>query len=285
MRHYFWIGILGLLFVSCLREGEKNDCSIELFFNMQDVAYTFAGSEVAYQPYYIFTEHLDLFLFSESQLYASNRYDNEYCRTHPTIPFYANQNPQFYLFTANLSDPKMLNYSFIDGQLNAVFSILNNEEPPVLLTAVSRFKSQCDSMLVNLRILTSYLEIQLIHPPTWIYGFDMTVTNIATSISANLNLEDTTHIYKRFLVNHRGVESYTFGMNTFPTHPNEAALLKIDLIGLNEVYPIAVNDERLYLLSGVIARLNIKFENENKITISVEIDGKWEVVDGGHIII
>ena len=109
------------------------DCRADLFFKMQAVPYVFEGREFAgYRSYYFFVEQLDLFLFDETAITSSYRYDYAYCRQHPVIPVASETPPRWYLFVANLYDPKELNWTFREGELQAWFSIVDHEDPPVL---------------------------------------------------------------------------------------------------------------------------------------------------------
>ena len=46
-----------------------------------------------------------------------------------------------------------------------------------------------------------------------------------------------------------------------------------------------MEDGRLHFFPGVITRVEIVYDADEKITISIRTDGKWEVIDGGSIII
>lgn len=83
----------------------------------------------------------------------------------------------------------------------------------------------------------------------------------------------------------RGENIYRTGVNTFPTYPDLPALLNVRLVGTQAVAPIIVDDSRLHLIPGNITQIDIVFENEGHLKLSIEINGKWEVIDGGHIII
>lgn len=287
MKRYSGIIWIVLLFCSCLRENNNgDDCRTRLLFDMKDVSYVYEEDEaIGYRPYYVFTEQLDLFLFSVERIDRSFRFDYKYCKTHPVIPVDADVNSGYYLFVANLFDPRELNWAFDQGKLKAWFSIVDYEEPPVLLAADSNLTVAQGTIPVSLRMLVSRLEIRLTNPPAWVKGLDVNVRNIAGTVSTDFSLGDTTHIYKQIGFDNHGPGVYEFGVNTFPTYAGKTALLRIDFIGTTEVSPILVDDSHLNLLPGVITLLNIEFEGENKITVSVEVNGKWEIVDGGTIII
>lgn len=287
MKAIWSIGLCAFLLTACLREqNNTEDCRADLFFLMQNVPYVFEGEKiVGYRSYYFFVEQLELFLFDETAITSSYRYDYTYCRRHPVIPLTAEISPRWYLFIANLYDPKELNWTFQEGELQVWFSIVDHEEPPVLLAATSRVESSEDSVLVGLRIMVSRLEIQLTNPPAWVTGIEVTVRDIAATVSTDFTLGDTTHITKQIGFDNQGPGNYWFGVNTFPTYQDKTAYLSIDLLGGSETAPISVEEQRLHLIPGVITRLNIEFETDEKMIISVEIDGKWEIIDGGNIII
>lgn len=285
MRAIIFTGLLSLLLLSCLREKYSGeDCRQNIRFQMLDVPYVYHDEEaVSYRPYYTFTEQLNLFVFTEEQLYSTAEYDYEYCKTHPVIPYDLEGDRYTALFVANLFDPKELNWAFMDGQLKTWFSIVDYEEPPVLLAAKAMV--EMEEVPVEMRLLVSRLEIFLTNPPAWVTGLDLTVRNIAGSVSTDLVLGDTTHIRKQVWLDYEESGMYKFGLNTFPTYADQRALLTIGLLGASAASPILVDDNRLHLLPGFITRLNIDFGQDGKIVISVEVNGRWEVVDGGHIII
>lgn len=281
------IGVISLLTVACLRERDEEECRREVIFKMEDVPYVFQGNEtVGYRPYYMFTETLNLFEFTAERLQNTSVYDQEYCRNHSIIPYNAEIGEHFFLFVANLYDPKELDWSFVDGKLQAVFSILDNEEPPLLLAAQEMADIRENMLLpVELYILVSRLEIRIEKPPVWMTGVDVNISNVASSITSDFVLGDTTHIFKHLEMNDSAATTFWSGVNTFPSYPGTPALLSIQLTGIAEVSPILVDDDRLHLIPGEITRVNIVFETENQVKISIEVDGKWEIVDGGHIII
>lgn len=287
MKYILLIGCCLALSVACIREKHYGDaCSKALAFVMKEVPYVFVGGEaVEYRPYYTFIEQLELYVFADEQLREHFTYGFDYCRQHPVIPLMTAYNSHDALFAANVYDPKALSWQFRDGQLHTGFSILDFQEPPVFLAAVVPLGDTGGSVPVELRMLVSRLEIRLTNPPAWITGLDVTVRNIAGKISDNYLLGDTTHITKQLFFDYEGPGTYSFGVNAFPTYTGKAASLTITPIGTAAIAPILVEDSRLHLLPGVITRLEIVYETEEKITVSIEIDGKWEVVDGGSIII
>ena len=288
MRRTLFTGVILLLSAACLRENyNEEDCRKEVVFNMEDVPYVFQGDEtVAYRPYYTFTESLNLFVFAEERLQNTNTYDYEYCRTHPMIPYYTQTGGQDFLFVANLYDPKELDWKFLNGELQAIFLILDNEEPPLLLAAKEKVDVQEEVLLpVELYLLVSRLEIRVDNPPAWMTGLDVNISNIAGTITSDFILGDTTHIFKHLEVSNLAASTFWSGINAFPTYPETPALLNIQLTGGAEISSILVDDDRLYLVPGIITRVNILFETENEVKISLEVDGKWEIVDGGHITI
>lgn len=282
---YSWIVLLMFFTAGCLTEKYRGeDCSKEIQFVMKEVPYVFHdGEAVEYQPYYTFIEQLEMYVFANRQPEESFKYDFAYCREHPVIVERLDYNSREALFVANLYHPRELTWNYRDDRLQAVFSIVDFEEPPVLLATVVEIDR--DILPVELRMMVSRLEIRLVNPPAWMNGLEVTVRNIAASVSTGYILEDTTHISKQIFFNNQGAGTYRFGINTFPTYSGSTAILTILPLGTSEASPILVEDERLHLLPGVITRLDLVYEANGKITINIQIDGKWEVVDGGQIII
>lgn len=285
MKYWLMMGCVILLAGGCLREKYSGeDCRRDIAFVMKDVAYVFVDDEaVAYRPYYTFIEQLDLYVFGEGKVAQRSRYGFAYCREHPVIRQRVDYNSEDALFVANLYNPKELAWEYRDGQLTAVFSIIDFEEPPVLLAAVSPLTG--DSVPVELRMLVSRLEIRLTNPPAWVSGLEVTVRNIAGTVATDYSLGDTTHIVKEMRFDIQGAGEYRFGVNTFPSYSHRPALLSIMPVGTSETLPILVEDDRLHLLPGVVTRIDIAYDKDEKITVAIEVDGKWEVVDGGSIII
>ena len=73
------------------------------------------------------------------------------------------------------------------------------------------------------------------------------------------------------------------GMTTFPTYENFPALVDIKLKGENRLNQLVIDDRRLSFRSGRITRVSLEFTTENTVSVSVEINGKWEVIDEGEI--
>lgn len=287
MKKGFISGLIVMLLASCLHERYSGeDCRARLLFGMEDVPYLYENDgTVGYRPYYVFTEQLDVFLFDQERLAGSENFDYHYCRTHPVIPLETGINTRYYLFAANLYDPKELDWKLENGKLEAWFKIVDNEEPPVLLAATGRIVPVKDSVHVALRMMVSRLEIRLTNPPRWVNGLDVTVRDIAATVGTDFSLKDTTHINKKIWFDNQGPGTYNFGVNTFPSFEQKRAILTLDLLGSTATSPILVDDSRLHLLPGAITLLNIAFDSEDKITVSIEINGKWEIVDEGNIII
>ena len=287
MRYIIMITLAGFLAVSCLKEKYRGeDCFRKISFTMQDVPYVFEHNQaVGWRPYYTFVEQLQLYMFGEQGIEQTARYDFAYCREHKRIPFVVDNREQVALFVVNMYDSGMLDWAFKDGRLQAWFSILDNEEPPVLLAATANIPETEDSVAVDLRMLVSRLEIRLSNPPAWMTGLDVTVRDVAATVTTDFVLGDTTHIYKQLVFDNQGPGQYNLGLNTFPSYPGRAAVLSITPTGIQETAPILVEDDRLHLYPGVITRLDIVFDTDEKITISVQIESKWEIVDGGHIIV
>lgn len=288
MNRKLLTGVIFLLSVSCLRENyNAEECRKDIIFKMEDVPYIFQGNEIIdYRPYYMFTENLNFFIFAEERLQNTSEYDYGYCRNHSLIPYRAQTGRQFFLFVANLYDPKELDWKFVDGELQAIFSIVDHEEPSLLLAAKKKADIQEDVLLpVELNMLVSRLEIRIDNPPDWMTGVDVQVSHIAGSITSDFVLGDTTYIFKHLEVGNPVSATFGSGVNTFPTYPETPALVNIQLTGKAGISPFLVDDDRLHLVPGTITRINILFETETQIKISVEVDGKWEIVNGGHIII
>lgn len=287
MKYTAIIGGMMLLAAGCLPEKYKgDDCRRQFQFVMNDVPYAFVNEEaIGWRPYYTFVEQMDLYVFKGEKIGQAARYTFDYCREHPVIPFAVDYDEQTSLWVVNLYDSRELDWRFDRGRLQARFSILNYEEPPVLLAAISPIDWNRDSVAVDLRMLVSRLEIRLTNPPSSLSGLDVTVRNVAASVTTDFVLGDTTHIQKYLFFDAQQAGEYNFGVNTFPTYPDQAALVSIFPIGTSGVAPILVEDERLHLLPGVVTRLELIFDAEGKIDIKVEVDGKWEIDDGGHIII
>lgn len=287
MKYIILITLIGLLLVSCLREKYRGEaCFRQVSFLMKDVPYVFEHEQaVGWRPYYTFVEQLNLYIFGEQGIEKTARYDFDYCRSHPLIPDVVGKKRQIALFVANMYDSRELDWTFQEGRLHAWFSILNYEEPPVLLAAMVEIPVNQDTVPIALRMLVSRLEIRLTNPPAWMTGLDITVREVAATVSTDFMLGDTTHIHKQLFFENQGPGQYNFGLNTFPSYPGRAAVLDITPVGTSETAPILVEDDRLHLFPGVITRLNIVFDADEKITISVQIEDKWEIVDGGHIIV
>lgn len=285
-----WMILIGCLLgiTGCLREKyDAGNCSGEVFFHMEDVPYRFEGEEVTgYRPYSAFTEKLHILAFADQHLEKVQQYGYQYCREHFYIPWETGFGRQTFLFVANLYDEKELDWTFAGDTLDVVFSIVDHEEPPVLLAAVKEADLTApDTLGIGLRLMVSRLEIQLENPPAWVTGLWINVREVAAKMTINGDLQDTTSIRKELPLQHEGAGTYWTGINTFPTYPGSPALVDVRLTGEYEVLPLAIADERLHFQPGRIIRVNIRFETEQDITISVKIVKEWEIVDGGHIII
>lgn len=288
MKQYLLIGIVSLCLVSCIRESHwEKDCREDLFFRMEEVPYILDGSDVVdYRPYYTFTENLHLFVFSGERLTEMLSHDYAYCREHLLIPYKVDPGRYSFLFVANLYDQEELSWKFENGQLEAVFSIRDHEEPPVFLVFSNDITiRRADTVPVQLRMLVSRLEIQVENPPAWVTGLDISLSNVAGSVTSDFVLGDTAYIRKQVSLDTQGESTYRTGVNTFPTYPDLPALLNIQLIGTQAIAPIVVEDSRLHLIPGNITQIDIVFQSDGQLKISIEINGKWEVIDGGHIII
>lgn len=286
MKRIVIIGILGCLLMACIHE---KPCSggESLSFEMKDVPYILDSTEVTnYRPYYTFTEKLDLFLFTYEKFWATLSYDYEYCRTHPVIPVATIPDCYVYLFVANLHDPKELGWSFENETLNVVFSIVDFEEPPLLLAATGDVRlCQEEAEPVELRLFVSRLEILVENPPSWATAIDVSIRNVAKTVTTDYVLGDTTHIFKHIPLENPDDGKYRTGVNTFPTYPGRPALVNLNLSGIGTAMPIVVDDNLLHLNPGVITRISLIFGAGGDLKIVIEVDGKWEIVDGGSIII
>lgn len=287
IKEFMIIGGLLIGVLACIREKNSDNCPDEVIFEMKDVPYVFEGSSAtAYRPYYVFIGRLDILAFNNKRLETFEDYNYEYCFDHPEIPFPVEFDKYTFLFVSNLYDHKALSWNFDAGELEARFSIIDHEEPPVFLMATVNYVfGQSVILPVNLIMLVSRLEIRLENPPVWVTGLEVDVEGIARTVTNDFLLRDTTHIYKNIVLDNSGPRVYWLGVNTFPTYENIPARVTIDLVGVNETSPLIIDDSRLHLIPGVITRLNLLFNTDDRVTVSVEMNGKWEVIDEGEIII
>lgn len=170
------------------------------------------------------------------------------------------------------------------------FSYQGGIEPPEIYHGLNYFNIGTDtSGLLGMGLLVSRIELTLKNIPAGISRIEAPVSNTSSGIGfygyLKVILGDTTHIFKHLEVSGPVASTFGSGINTFPTYPETPALLNIQLTGGAEISSILVDDDRLHLVPGIITRVNILFETENEVKISLEVDGKWEIVDGGHIII
>lgn len=286
MKYYWLIGWIGLFMISCL---DDKDCKCmgegEVFFEMEDVAYIFDGNEVVgLQPYNRVTDRLDIFAFRKGILDSVAVYDYEYCQNHTVIPFMTPPGSYTFLLVANLFDRNVLSYEISPEKVIAWFRIIDHEEPQIYLSEFQKstvYGQVFES--VQLHMLVSRLEVQVINPPLWVEGFNFIVSHIAARISNQYELQDTTSIYKTVPLSSVSPTKGWVGINTFPTYPEMPAVVNIQLKGRGDVSQLVINDERIVFRPGRIVRLAIEFEGENSIKVSVSINGKWEVIDEGKI--
>lgn len=202
------------------------------------------------------------------------------------IPYKADPGLYSFLFVANLYDQEGLGWTFENGLLEAVFSIRNHEEPPVFLVSNdTATKYRADTVPVQLQMLVSRFEIQVENPPAWVTGLDVSLSRVAASVTSGFVLGDTTYIRKQISLDAQGGEYLPDRCKYFSDLSGSACLLNVRLVGTQAVAPIIVDDSRLHLIPGNITQIDIVFENEGHLKLSIEINGKWEVIDGGHIII
>lgn len=271
---------------SCVREGDREyKCSGNVVFDMQDVAYVFLDdSVIGYRPYYEFTKQLDILAFRKGELERSVTFDYQFCRDNRLIPFVLPLDKYTFLLVANLYDPKAAEWHFQNGEFNVRLSILDHEEPPAYLASIKSTPRQLYTEVpVELKLLVSRLEIQLVNPQSWVTGVSVSVRDIAASITNDYVLDDTTSILKRIQIDNTGSGTYNLGVNTFPTYTGHAASLSVNLTGNSQIAQYVINDERLNLYPGIITRLQIGFDGIGGITVKIEIEGKWEIVDEGII--
>lgn len=285
MKHCMLIAIVLGCF-ACVREGDREyTCPGNVLFDMQDVAYVFQNdSAIDYRPYYEFARQLDILAFRNGGLDTSVIYDYQFCRDHQLIPFSLPLDQYSFLLIANLFDPKAIEWSYEKNELSVKLSILDNEEPPIYLASIKSTPRQFYTEVpVVLKLLVSRLEIELINPLPWVTGVRVAVRNIAASITNRYVLSDTTSIFKNIQIDNTGPGTYHLGVNAFPTYEGQAASLSINMIGNQQIAQYVINDELLHLYPGIITRLQIEFNNSGAITVNIEIDGKWVVVDEGII--
>lgn len=285
---------------SCI--DDKCGCLPEegIAFIMKDVAYLFEGDEaVGYRPYYTLTDRLDILAFQESRRDTTFSFDYAYCKDHLIIPVRLKKGNYQFLFVANLLDEKAMSWNIASGaELKASFRIVENREPAVYLATIRTAALGTTSQLpVELRMLVSRLEMKVVNPPEWIRGLDFSVEHIAgriiigETVPAEFSeiflfreeLRDTTFVYKTEKLSYTGPGEYWVGINTFPTYENFPALVEVKLKGENRVSQLVIDDRRLNFRSGRITRLSIEFTTESTVSVSVEVNGKWEVIDEGEI--
>lgn len=297
---YLTISVLICLFTSCM---DETSCpcleEAEVIFDMKDIPYIFEGNEtVGYRPYYSLVDRLNILTFQEQRLHTSSTYDYNYCKEHPDISMSLKPGSYHFLFVGNLFDHKMMNWKFTEaGKLEAIFRILDHREPDVYFVALSSANLYGFTELpLRLQMLVSRLEIKVVNPPEGVTGFDFSVHNIAREIivegknedsgkeiPVESKLNDTTSVYKTTEFQYAGPGEYWVGVNTFPTYKEFPALVDVQLKGSSKINQLVINDDRLVFRSGRIIRLSILFVTEDSVTVSVEVNGKWEIIDEGKI--
>lgn len=281
--------VLSIWFLTsgCLKEKpEGENCSRRISFVMKDVPYVYSGEEaVGYRPYYTFVEQLDLYVVAGQKPVKAGEYGFDFCREHPVITERLDLDASEVLFAANVFDSKMLHWDDREGELHAYFSIIDHEEPPMILAASAKAGGKRDSVGVELRLLVSRLEIKLVNPPEWVRGLEVTVDRISETVAVDYSLGEATYIRKQLLFDRQGADAYLYGVNTFPSYQDNPAIVKIDLLGAEPVAPILVDNDRMHLWPGIITRLDLIFDDRGKVAVEIEVEGKWEIVNGGSIII
>lgn len=297
---YLMIGIFVCLFTSCMDEASC-PClgEAKVTFDMKDIPYIFEGNEtIGYRPYYTLVDRLNILTFRERCLDTAFVYDYNYCKGHPDISMFLKPGSYHFLFVGNLFDHKTMSWKFTEtGKLEAIFRILDHREPDVYFVALSSANLYGFTELpLRLQMLVSRLEIKVVNPPEGVTGFDFSVHNIAREIivegknedsgkeiSPESKLNDTTSVYKTTEFKYAGPGEYWVGVNTFPTYEELPALVDVQLKGSSKINQLVINDDRLVFRSGRIIRLSILFVTEDSVTVSVEVNGKWEIIDEGKI--
>lgn len=288
MKRYVGIVFGILLITSCL---DDKDCGCfrqtDLGFEMKDIVYSYDedGAVLEYQPYYRATNRLDVYTFKGEVLDSVAFLNHDYCREHPVIPWNAGPGNYTFLFIANLLDVNALTYLW-DAQKNLEvwLNIVNHEQPPGYLLALNRvdvYGSQ--KVPVELKLLISRLEVEVLNPPQWVTGFNFTVQNVARAINDKLVLRDTTSIdqYQPLQYTESGV--YRVGINTFPTYSDYPAVVTVKLAGRADIKPLVIEDNRMVFRAGRIIRLIVEFKPEGTVKIFLNVSNKWEVIDEGKI--
>ncbi len=288
MKRWMINGWIALLLFSCIRE---NTCPCmgphTVIFRMEDVPYAFEGDEVAeYRPYSVFTDRLDIMAFRGQKPDTTVTYGYEFCKTHTFIPWELLPGSYDFIFVANIFDHKAVSWDYEEDRLRLYFHIVDGQEPPVYLAAERSRNVYASSVLpVELRMLVSRLEVKVVNPPAWVEGFNFRVRRVAREMSLEGRLKDTVSITKYISFQPSETGEYVVGMNTFPTFPGQPALVDIQLRGNGRQAQLIVDDSRIHFVAGKIVRVSIEFESENSVSVSVEIDGVWEIIDEGKIII
>lgn len=288
MKWIIYIGILLLLLESCVKESIC-PCLSEggLEFRMKDIPVTIEGDSVeTYSPYNKIATQIAIMGFYREALDTTLHYDYEYCQSHYILPFPLKTWGSYeFLIIGNLMDEKAMSWKYNEeGRLLVMFRIVNHEEPSIYLVANKRVNYYRPVRIpVALKMLVARLEVKMVNPPAWVTGVDFVVSQVADRITNTFQLQDTTSIYKSFSFQQGEQYASWLGVNTFPNYSNEPALVDIKLKGSERIAHFIVNDDRIHLQPGKIVRMTIEFENNTIVNISVEVDGKWEEINEGHI--
>lgn len=287
MQKLLGMGVFVLLFFGCIRESSDPTCDYTILFDMKEVPYTIKNTDtVDYLPYYHFLTQLNLLTFQNDKLYSISEYDYEFCKQHSVIPFNTDIYDNVYLFLANLFDERALSYSVKDGNLDAVLSIIDHQEPPVYLVASGKVNSETESIVpVDLRMLVSRLEVQVDNPLKWMTNMQIGVDRIAGKISGNFVLSDTTYIVKHLEIDPVGGKTNFLAINTFPSYPDKPAIVNFYFTGKGgREFTYNIKDDLFRFLPHTITLIRFGFGGtEEDVTISVSVNGKWEILDEGHI--
>lgn len=275
------------MFTSCMKEDECPCVTRGVVdLRMGNVPYWFMGGDtVQFVPYYVLTNELDLLVFRNRKLDELFSYDYEFCRENEVIPLEFGSGRYDFLFMANIADDRLVSWFYnSNNQLDARFVINDNREPPVYLAFVGDVDFYHPEVLpVVLKMLVSRIDISLVNTPEWVTGIDVTARNVAREVTIGGVLRDTTSVMKQVTLGEVLNGAHRVGVNSFPTYPGIPALVNINLKGGGRVSTLVVEDERLELLAGQVLRINLEFQAEGNVTVSLDFNGKWEIIDEGQI--
>lgn len=271
--------------VACVREGDRSyTCQHTWKLDMLPVPYVLEQVDtVGYKPYYEFVNTLDILCFQEGKIVDKATFDYEYCRNTPVIVFQNDVAQPAFLLVANLLDPKAMSWTFDNGRLGAEFTILNHREPSVYLAAVAYGKEESE-IPVQLNMLVAHLVVEVVNPQSWMKDVVIRVENVVGKITTNYQYRDTTYIEKSAPLNEDGINS-TVGINTFPTYPGHSAQLSISFRGDKATANYVIANNQVYFTPHGVIYVRIVFEDVNSIKVFMTVNGKWQIIDEGHIVI